>query len=300
MERAAFLNFHSMHGVNRSHFFPATPTGPSPLPGSSHPAPPNSGAGACKLQGSISCGRVGASSLQISIILALNIAQILESFLSNSHTVSNLPIPDMLQTIHLSHMPPELALHVALYRDVENAAFLKQQLLEGNTDFEYAFIDASMLLTTTHVLAAAFRAMTDYLHERLKSRNVHSEIVFALSPNNNIGEAFRKFGIDDRTSNLLVIKVSTSPSVTSESVRRHLDDSVQGNGLDFNNESLHAVSDLGKIRKAYRIATNMPPKGQDKQSKSQTNDIASKNSIILERKELESAVVGAIALRGAT
>src|SRR3989440_61570 len=166
----------------------------------------------------------------------------------------------MVKTIHLSHMPPDLALHVALYRDVQNATFLKQQLLAGNVDFEYAFIDASMVLATTHVLAAAFRAMNDYLHARLKSRNVHSEIVFALSPNNNIGEAFRKFGIGDTSSDLLVIKVTTSPSVTLESVRNHLQSAVEGKSLDFNNQNLQAVSDLTKIRKAYKIASNMSSK----------------------------------------
>jgi hypothetical protein len=51
----------------------------------------------------------------------------------------------MVETIHLAHMPPELALHVAMYTDVENASFLKDQLLAGNAEFEYAFIDASMV-----------------------------------------------------------------------------------------------------------------------------------------------------------
>ena len=51
----------------------------------------------------------------------------------------------MVETIHLAHMPPELALHVAMYTDVENASFLKEQLLAGNAEFEYAFIDASMV-----------------------------------------------------------------------------------------------------------------------------------------------------------
>ena len=51
----------------------------------------------------------------------------------------------MVETIHISHMPPELALFVALYTAVENASFLKDQLLAGNADFEYAFIDASMV-----------------------------------------------------------------------------------------------------------------------------------------------------------
>ncbi len=48
-----------------------------------------------------------------------------------------------LQTFHLAHLPPSLTLHLALYEDVKNAVFLHQQLLEGNTEFEYALIDAS-------------------------------------------------------------------------------------------------------------------------------------------------------------
>jgi len=197
-------------------------------------------------------------------------------------------------------MPPDLALHVALYRDVKNAAFLKQQLLDGNTDFEYAFIDASMVLTTTHVLAATFRALNDYMHDRLKSRNVHSEIVFALSPNNNIGDAFRKFGIGDTTSDLLVIKVSTSPSVTFESVRSHLESVVDGTCADFNDESLQVTSDLGKIGKAYKIDSSVSSKGQIRSLKSHMSGMSGIDPVAKERKELEIAILGAIALRGAT
>lgn len=52
----------------------------------------------------------------------------------------------MLETIQLSHIPPQLPLYVTLYRSLQNASFLRQQLLAGNADFEYAFIDASMVL----------------------------------------------------------------------------------------------------------------------------------------------------------
>ena len=42
------------------------------------------------------------------------------------------------------------------------------------------------IISRTHILAACFRAVNDYLNGRLKSRNVHSEIVFALGPSNNV------------------------------------------------------------------------------------------------------------------
>jgi EKC/KEOPS complex subunit CGI121/TPRKB len=50
-----------------------------------------------------------------------------------------------LQTFHLSHLPSSNAVHVALYQDLQNASYLREQLLAGNSEFEYAFIDASMV-----------------------------------------------------------------------------------------------------------------------------------------------------------
>jgi EKC/KEOPS complex subunit CGI121/TPRKB len=203
----------------------------------------------------------------------------------------------MLQTLSLAHMPPELAVHVALYTDVENAPFLKAQLLAGNTDFEYAFIDASTIISTKHVLAATFRAMNDYLNERLKSRNIHSEIVFCLSPNNNIGEAFKKFGISDSTKDLVVVKVSTNPNVTHESVETHLQDAIKGTPRPFEDRTFLGISDLPKIAKAYKVSSTQ-----------QANSIPSSASLMNGgsdiaqegRHHLQVAMLGLMALRGAT
>lgn len=92
---------------------------------------------------------------------------------------------EIVQLPHLLQHP----LRIMLFQDVKNAPFLRQQLLDGNTDFEYAFLDAGLLISRKHVLAACFRAINDMLEGQLKSRNVHSEIVFSLSPNNNVGRA---------------------------------------------------------------------------------------------------------------
>lgn len=37
--------------------------------------------------------------------------------------------------------------HVALFKDVTNADYLRSQLLEANADFDYAFLDAEMVCT---------------------------------------------------------------------------------------------------------------------------------------------------------
>lgn len=50
-----------------------------------------------------------------------------------------------VQTINLTHLPLDLAVHIALYTDLQNAPFLRDQLLQGNPASEYALIDASVV-----------------------------------------------------------------------------------------------------------------------------------------------------------
>ncbi|KAJ5163278.1 uncharacterized protein N7500_005108 [Penicillium coprophilum] len=187
-----------------------------------------------------------------------------------------------LETISLPHLP-SVPVHVALYRDVQNAASLKGQLLAGQTDFQYAFIDASMVLSRAHATAAVFRAVNDYMHNRLKSHNVHSEIVFSMNPTNNITESFRRFGISDSTKDLLVIKVSVSPEITHESVAAHLDSSVEGTPARFDDQTLSEISDINKIKKAYKLGALPSP-------------TAKENDEVKQR--LENSLLSAIALRG--
>lgn len=51
--------------------------------------------------------------------------------------------PGILETIHLEHVPSTHTVHVGLFKDVTNADFLQKQLLSRNSEFEYAFIDAT-------------------------------------------------------------------------------------------------------------------------------------------------------------
>ncbi|KAG9233543.1 kinase binding protein CGI-121-domain-containing protein [Amylocarpus encephaloides] len=204
----------------------------------------------------------------------------------------------LLETIQLEHLPQCHKVHIALYRDVKNAAFLHDQLLAGNASFEYALIDASVIVSKIHALAAAYRAVNDMLSDRLRSRNVHSEIVFSLSPNNNIAESFRRFGITPSTTSLLLIKITTDPSLSASDIASHLTTSIEGEALPFTDESIENVTDLARVRKIYKLNAGGGAKGKGgKGGKGGVNNVTSR---VDERKELEVAVLGAIALRGAT
>ncbi|KAJ5698896.1 EKC/KEOPS complex subunit [Penicillium macrosclerotiorum] len=197
-----------------------------------------------------------------------------------------------LETISLPHLPASLPVHVALYRNVQNGAFLRQQLLAGNAEFEYALIDASIVLSRAHALAAIFRAVNDSMNNRLKSHNVHSEIVFSFNPTNNIAESFRKIGIIDSTKDLLVIKVSVTPEITHDSVAAHLESFVQGTPVPFDDQTLLEISDISKIKKLYKLGALPSPT---------TNaDPSHSNGVYVDdaKRRLELSILGAIALRG--
>ncbi|KAG9790355.1 hypothetical protein KCU88_g1239, partial [Aureobasidium melanogenum] len=224
----------------------------------------------------------------------------------------------MVQQLHLAHTPANLALYVAVYRDVENVTFLREQLLAGNAEFEYAFIDASMVVSTKHALAAAFRAINDYMNDRLKSRNIHSEIVFSLSPNNNvpvltflplqIGEAFRRFGVSETTRDLLVMKVATTPQITLESVSQHLSTHIQGNEVPLDDATFQQTADFDRIRKVYKLSTTLAPRTKKsgpvpKVDGAVNGDAALTNgdkANFNETRNLEVQILGLMALRGAT
>jgi EKC/KEOPS complex subunit CGI121/TPRKB len=193
-----------------------------------------------------------------------------------------------VRTIALPHYPAH-PLHLALYKDVKNTAFLRAQLLEANPAYDYAFLDATMILSPHHLLLAAALALQSYLQNSMKTRTPHSELVFRLHPNNNIGESYRKFGIGDATENMIVAKFATSGEVTEETVVRHLGEVVQGSCVEIGEEGegLGMWADEVKIRKAYKLTDG------GKGKKGAVNGTAAD-----ERAAMESVILGTMTLKG--
>ncbi|TEA12721.1 EKC/KEOPS complex subunit CGI121 [Colletotrichum sidae] len=194
----------------------------------------------------------------------------------------------IIETITIDHVPADHAVHVAFFKDVQNAAFLHSQLLARNPDFEYSLIDASVAVSRTHILAAAFKAVTAKVDGSLKTPNVHSELVASLSSANNIAEAYRRYGISPSSKNVIAVKVvgpSPSNSHSVEDVENHLKEHFQGNPVPFTDESIATSTDWAKVRKYYKL-----------------NGLAWLDAIKDEaekREQLETLVLGAMALRTA-
>ncbi|KAH8723766.1 kinase binding protein CGI-121-domain-containing protein [Phaeosphaeriaceae sp. PMI808] len=194
--------------------------------------------------------------------------------------------------------------HVALFTNVQNATYLRTQLLQANPDFDYAFLDAEMILSPTHLLTSIFLTLHALQTSRQKTRTPHSELVFRLSPNNNIGESYKKFGLGDSTTNLIAVKLPLSPApegtgwvidnaITSESVSVHLGHTVQGTSVEIGElgDELGSWCNVDKVRKMYKVSSES---GKGKKGAVVQGDAKRED----EKKEMESVILGMIALKG--
>ncbi|XP_072311089.1 EKC/KEOPS complex subunit TPRKB [Eucyclogobius newberryi] len=133
-----------------------------------------------------------------------------------------------------------------LFKDVKNAAELKQSAVEGK--FNGALISPTMVFSPFQALVAANKAVHLQKIGKMKTRSLFSEIIFNLSPTNNISEAFKRFGISDGDSSVLVVLVHNQDDAPplSEIVNR-----VAGQQIPVHDIS--SLSDTTKVKKFFKI-----------------------------------------------
>jgi EKC/KEOPS complex subunit CGI121/TPRKB len=94
-----------------------------------------------------------------------------------------------------------------------------------------------------------------------------------------IAESFRRFGIQDTTTNILAIKVSDD----AESVQSHLQQHVEGTLVEFSDQTIAGTSAPAKIKKIYKVDISQP---------------SNKDGAEKARAEAEAFILGAMALKG--
>ncbi|CAG8512144.1 10828_t:CDS:2 [Diversispora eburnea] len=151
-----------------------------------------------------------------------------------------------MQTHSFELFPDRGLIHIFLFSEVKNSSELRKRLLSHDTELSYAFINAR-ILDVFQLLIAINCALHNEKCSILKTRNINSEIVYNLSPNTNINEALRRFGISDDSTNIIVVKVGGE----ANEIKSHLTSLIQGTETSL--ENLFKFGDLGIIKKYYRV-----------------------------------------------
>ncbi|KAL5488403.1 hypothetical protein ACEPAI_6521 [Sanghuangporus weigelae] len=167
-----------------------------------------------------------------------------------------------METFVYNHFPNRISsVHIALFASVKNAAELRSRIVkaattegpEGEAEREainFAFIEAKLVTSRLHLQTAVYQSMLADAQNALKTKTVHSEIIWSLNPTNNITEALRRFGVSDNSNSLLVVRVGQQAVPASE-VESQMKSVVEGDLVPI--ETLSDITDWAAVKKYYKL-----------------------------------------------
>ncbi|EPX72057.1 CGI121 family protein [Schizosaccharomyces octosporus yFS286] len=142
-------------------------------------------------------------------------------------------------------------LSVFVFENVENAEELHQELIGQNPAYDYAFIDASSIVSVKQIYSAAMRALQAQSDGQMKSKTLHMEVILSLCPKTEISTALRQFGMTKKSKNIVVLEINGAPSEEEELAR--VAKIVQGKQLPFCDETLKKLADMKLVKKYYKL-----------------------------------------------
>jgi len=152
---------------------------------------------------------------------------------------------------------------VGLFENISNSQDLLERIQraaklagpEGDRERElvkFAFIDAALITSLTHLQVALAQSLLAEADGKLRTKTIHSEIIWTLNPTNNITEALRRFGVSNGTKALILVQVSEdTPNLDASQKELAMKELVQASPVPLTKISQH--TDWARVRKIYKL-----------------------------------------------
>lgn len=148
---------------------------------------------------------------------------------------------------------PQFKISIHKFSNVTNAAEIKQNLLSGNQEYNFAFINSSTIVSSEQLIAAIYRTLLDYTQDKIRTKTLHSEVIFSLSPTQNIMDSLKRFGIQDDSKELVVINISENGAKDDYNLQI-----ISGEEVKVDDDEFAKTVDYKVIKKNYKFDSQDP------------------------------------------
>lgn len=157
------------------------------------------------------------------------------------------------QTITLP-LYPQHPFFLAYYDNVapEVLATVKSELISRNPEYDFCFLSTTYLVSLEQLHCALHKAVQNLVQGTMKAKSVNTEIIFDLSPVNNINDALKRFGIDETRTDLIVVKLS-SDTGSFEQLDNELAGLLNAKSTELTDDILMQRADLKKFKKLFKL-----------------------------------------------
>lgn len=155
----------------------------------------------------------------------------------------------------------EYTVFLSYFRGIENEVLstVKKELVAGNKIYDFCFLNTNHIISLEHLYSSIYRSISNLENDCMRAKTVNTEIIFNLSPINNIMDALKRFGVDESLDKTIVIKIFKTSEVSDEilqSTNRHLLNLLQvdpSQNLKLDDSLLFELVNIDKFKKIYKL-----------------------------------------------
>lgn len=143
-----------------------------------------------------------------------------------------------------------------LASNVKNCQEIKENLIKANKDYDYGFINAKNVVSLEQLYSGFYKTVMSQHAGNMKSRTLHTELIYSLSPFKNIMDCLNKFGISKDSNSILIVKIVESETLNNDFIKtqqEHLKSIIDGEFLDITDDSLQEITDIKALEKNYKL-----------------------------------------------
>ncbi|KAK7086477.1 hypothetical protein SK128_016010 [Halocaridina rubra] len=132
-----------------------------------------------------------------------------------------------------------------LYRNIENAAAVRQLIMKGQV--EASLIKPDMLVDAFQVLVAANKAVRSLNAKKMTTRSVFAEIIYNLSTTKKISDSLTSFGLGDSDTDILAVLLDPDVEEKTKKLKSQIEGEI------FPLDQLSTLTNQSKVIEYYKI-----------------------------------------------